>query len=116
MLIKRKYPPFKDHYALPGGFIEKGESPEQALKREVKEETNLNVKIVDKIGVYDDEDRDPRGEIQSTAYKCKIIGDASMMKSGDDSRMVEICQIEKLAMLDLAFDHKDILKDADILK
>ena len=115
LLIKRKYPPFIDHYALPGGFIEKGESPEHALKREVMEETNLNVKIVDKIGIYDDEDRDPRGLIHSTAFKCVVVGDISKMESGDDSKMVELFPLEKVNELDLAFDHKEILKDANIL-
>ena len=116
LLIKRKYPPFIDHYALPGGFIEKGESPEHALKREVMEETNLSVKIVDKIGVYDDEHRDPRGLVHSTAFKCVVIGDISKMESGDDSKMVELFPIEKVNKMELAFDHKEILKDADILK
>jgi len=114
VLIKRRYPPFIDHYALPGGFIEKGESPEHALKREVMEETNLSVKIVDKIGIYDDEDRDPRGLIHSTAYKCVVVGDISKMQSGDDSKMVELIPIEKINELELAFDHKDIIRDADI--
>ena len=116
LLIKRKYPPFIDHYALPGGFIEKGESPEHALKREVMEETNLSVKIVDKIGIYDDEHRDPRGLVHSTAFKCVVIGDISKMESGDDSKMVELFPIEKVNKIELAFDHKEILKDADILK
>ena len=116
LLIKRKYPPFIDHYALPGGFIEKGESPEHALKREVMEETNLSVKIVDKIGIYDDEHRDPRGLVHSTAFKCVVIGDISKMESGDDSKMVELFPIEKVNKMELAFDHKEILKDADILK
>lgn len=116
VLIKRKYPPFIDHYALPGGFIEKGESPEQAVIREVMEETNLNVKIVDKIGLYDDEHRDPRGPVHSTAFKCVVIGDISKMESGDDSKMVELFPIRKVNELELAFDHKEILKDAGVLK
>ena len=116
VLIKRKYPPFIDYHALPGGFIEKGESPEQALIREVREETNLNVKIIKKIGVYNDENRDPRGTVHSTAFKCVISGNISNMESGDDSKTVELYPIEKLNELDLAFDHKEILKDADVLK
>jgi len=116
VLIKRKYPPFIDHHALPGGFIEKGESPEQALIREVREETNLEVKIVEKIGIYDDENRDPRGTVHSTAFKCVITGALSKMESGDDSKMVELYPIRKVNDLDLAFDHKEILKDADIIK
>ncbi|MFX1381771.1 MAG: NUDIX domain-containing protein [Promethearchaeota archaeon] len=116
VLIQRKYPPFKDYYALPGGFVEKGETAEQALKREVKEETNLDIKIVNKIGVFDEEGRDPRGKIHSTAYKCKIISDTSEMHSGDDSKKVELFPIEKIKNLELAFDHKKILKVANIIK
>ena len=115
ILIKRKYPPYKDYYALPGGFIEKNETAKEALIREVKEETNLDVKIIKKIGVYDEQGRDPRGRIVSTAFKCKVIGDISDMKSGFDSKQVEIVSKESLKDIDLAFDHKKILEDAQIL-
>jgi len=116
VLIKRKYPPFQDFYALPGGFIEKGEKAKEAVIREVKEETNLDIKIIKKIGLYDEEGRDPRGKIHSTAFKCQIIGDASIMKSGDDSKEVELVPKEKLKEIELAFDHRKMLKDANILK
>jgi 8-oxo-dGTP diphosphatase len=116
ILIKRKYPPFKNFYALPGGFIEKGEKPIDALLREVKEETNLNIEVKSKIGIYTEKGRDPRGNIHSIAYKCTIIGDISELRSGDDSKKVEIIPKEKLKDIDLAFDHKKILKDARIFK
>ena len=115
VLIQRKFPPFKDYYALPGGFIEPGETPEQALHREIKEETNLDIKIIDKIGVYDDEHRDPRGLIHTTAYRCKIVGDVTKMKGGDDSLKAILFSKEQINKFDLAFDHKKILKDANIL-
>ena len=115
VLIKRKYPPFQDFYALPGGFIEKGEKAKEAVIREVKEETNLDVRIIKKIGLYNEEGRDPRGKIHSTAFKCQIIGDASIMKSGDDSKEVELISKENLKRIDLAFDHEKILKDANVL-
>jgi 8-oxo-dGTP diphosphatase len=115
VLIKRKYPPFKDYYALPGGFIEKGENPKQAIRREVKEETNLNINIVKKIGVFDEEGRDPRGRIISTAYLCRIISDSPNMESGTDSADVELIPKNKIKTLDLAFDHRDILKEAGII-
>ena len=115
ILIKRKYPPFQGYYALPGGFIEKGESAKKALVREVKEETNLNVKILHKIGLYTEEGRDPRGRIHSTAYKCSIIGDITKMRSGDDSKKVELIPKNQLKDIELAFDHKKILKDANLL-
>ncbi len=115
ILIKRKYPPFQGYYALPGGFIEKGESAKKALVREVKEETNLDVKILHKIGLYTEEGRDPRGRIHSTAYKCSIIGDITKMRSGDDSKKVEPIPKNQLKVIELAFDHKKILKDANLL-
>jgi len=113
VLIKRKYPPFQGFYALPGGFIETGEKPQQALLREVKEETNLNVKIIGKIGIFDEEGRDPRGTIHSTAYKC-LVDDTSNMRSGDDSKEVELISKERLKDLELAFDHKKIIKESNI--
>jgi len=116
ILIKRKYPPFKNFYALPGGFIEKGEKPIDALVREVKEETNLKVEIKYKIGIYTEKGRDSRGNIHSIAYKCTIIGDLPELRSGDDSKKVEIIPKEKLKDLDLAFDHKKILEDAKLSK
>jgi 8-oxo-dGTP diphosphatase len=116
VLIKRKYPPFRDYYALPGGFIQKGETEKQALFREVKEETNLDVKIIGKVGYYDEEGRDPRGRVESTAFKCIIIGDPSEMRSGDDSKHVEIISKDRLETIELAFDHEKILRDAGVLK
>jgi len=114
VLIKRKYPPFQGFYALPGGFIEGGEKPQQALLREVKEETNLNVKIIEKIGFFDEKGRDPRGNIHSTAFKC-VVDDTSNMRSGDDSKDVELVSKERLEGMELAFDHKKINKEANLL-
>jgi 8-oxo-dGTP diphosphatase len=114
VLIKRKYPPFQGFYALPGGFIEKGEKPKQALLREVKEETNINVKIIEKIGVFDEEGRDPRGSIHSTVYKC-LVDDISNIRSGDDSEEVKIISKESLRELKLVFDHKKMIKKANVL-
>ena len=114
VLMKRRYPPFKDFYALPGGFIKKGESMERALIREVKEETNLSIKIVKKIGKFTEKGRDPRGDIYSTAFKCIITSDLDVSKAGFESLGLEFVPKEKLKNLDLAFDHAQILKDAGI--
>ncbi|MFW9818428.1 MAG: NUDIX domain-containing protein [Candidatus Thorarchaeota archaeon] len=113
VLIKRKYPPFQGFYALPGGFIEKGEKPRDALFREVKEEANLSVKIIEKIGVFDDEGRDPRGKIHSTAFRC-IVEDTSNMKSGDDSKVVALIPKKQLKDIVLAFDHQKIIKESNL--
>jgi 8-oxo-dGTP diphosphatase len=112
ILIKRKYPPYKDYYALPGGAVEKGETQKQAVIREIKEETNLDIEIVDKIGVYDRPGRDPRGDVHSTVYKCRIIGGKDKIKSGDDSKDVFVISFKELKNIKLAFDHKEMLKDA----
>jgi 8-oxo-dGTP diphosphatase len=114
VLNKRKYTPFQGFYALPGGFIEKGEKLKEALIREVKEETNLDVHIIEKIGVFDEKGRDPRGTIHSTAYKC-IVDDTSTMRSGDDSKEVELVSKEKIKKIELAFDHKKIIKKANLI-
>jgi len=115
ILIKRKYAPFKGKYALPGGFIKYNEDPKQAVIREVREETNLAIEIVRKIGVYDEKGRDPRGKIISTAYKCRLVRDLSRMAGGDDAASAEAISIEKIRTMNLAFDHKKILKDAGVL-
>ena len=112
ILIKRKYPPYKDYYALPGGTVEKGETLKQAVVREIKEETNLDITIESKIGVYDKPGRDPRGDVHSTAYKCRIIGSKDEIKSGDDSKDVFVISLKELKNIKLAFDHKEMLKDA----
>ncbi|MHA1270736.1 MAG: NUDIX domain-containing protein [Candidatus Helarchaeota archaeon] len=112
VLVKRKFPPCKGQYAFPGGYIELGESPEEALIREVKEETGLNISICKKVGVYDKPGRDPRGLLITTAYICIISDDISHIMCSEESTSVELIPIEELEKIDLAFDHEDILKDA----
>jgi 8-oxo-dGTP diphosphatase len=115
ILIKRKYAPFKGRYALPGGFIKYNEDPKQAVIREVREETNLAIEVIKKIGVYDQKERDPRGRIVSTAFQCQLVRDLSKIKGGDDATIAEAIPIEKIRTLDLAFDHMQILKDAGVI-
>ena len=115
ILVKRKYPPYEGKYALPGGFIRYNENTQQAVIREVREETNLAVKVVKKIGVYDQKGRDPRGRIVSTAFKCKLVKDLSLLAGGDDAKVAQAIPIERIKALELAFDHKQILKDAGVL-
>ncbi|NHJ24301.1 MAG: NUDIX hydrolase [Candidatus Lokiarchaeota archaeon] len=115
ILIKRKYYPYIGKYALPGGFIKYNEDAKQAVIREVREETNLVVEIDDKIGTYDQKGRDPRGRIVSTAFKCHLVKDLSKMAGGDDATVADAIPIEKVKNMDLAFDHKRILKDAGVL-
>ena len=109
VLIKRKNEPFKDHYALPGGFVEYGETVEEALKREMKEETGLDVRIIRQVGVYSDPNRDPRGHTVSVAFLC--LGEGGL-RAGDDAKEVHVVPIGEALNLPLAFDHAKILKDA----
>jgi 8-oxo-dGTP diphosphatase len=117
VLIKRQYPPFQNCYALPGGFVKKGENIKQALIREVMEETRLPVEIVKKIGVYKAPGRDPRGNIVSTAFRCKIAGSGpAAPKGGSDALSAMLISIDHLDDIDLAFDHRQIIIDAGLIK
>ena len=68
LLIKRKNPPFKDHLALPGGFVITGESVEDAAKRKALEETSLEIEPIDILGVYSDPKRDPRTHTMTVVF------------------------------------------------
>lgn len=107
LLIKRKNEPFKDKWALPGGFVEYGEKVEDAVVREVFEETGLKTKIIDLIGIYSDPNRDPRGHVVSCVYLLKI--EKGSIKGGDDAVEAKFFNIDNLP--DLSFDHNIIIKD-----
>ena len=115
VLIKRKNPPFQGEWALPGGFIERREKPKSALKRETKEETNLSVTILRKIGVYNTPGRDPRGDVSSHVYLCKIDGPPQLLDSGSDAAEVSLVPFDQLTEINLAFDHRKIINDALLL-
>ena len=107
VLIRRKNPPYQGFYALPGGFVEIGETVESAAIRETKEETGLDAKILDLVGVYSDPGRDPRGHVVSIAYLAEGSGE---MASGSDATSAEVVSLKNLPSL--AFDHRKIIKDA----
>jgi len=105
ILIKRKNPPFG--WAIPGGFVDYGESLEEAAIREAKEETNLEVKLIRQFHTYSNPKRDPRHHSISTVYIAKGKGKP---KAKDDA--LEIGIFNKLNLPDeIAFDHCSILKD-----
>ncbi len=109
VLIKRKHEPFKDHYALPGGFVEYGETVEDAAIREAKEETGLDVKLLRLVGVYSDPGRDPRGHTVTTAFLAAGFGE---LKAGDDAKEVTVVPLDEIERVKLAFDHEKIIRDA----
>ena len=108
VLIKRKNEPYKDRYALPGGIVEYGERVEDALVREVKEETGLDVEIYKLVGVYSDPDRDPRGHFVSVCFVALPKG--GRLKASDDAKEVALFDLEEIPQL--AFDHNRMIDDA----
>ncbi|MFX1344666.1 MAG: NUDIX domain-containing protein [Promethearchaeota archaeon] len=116
VLIRRKNPPFEGELALPGGFVDVGETVEAACIRETKEETNINIKIIELIGVFSDPKRDPRGHNVSIAFLCEPLTDKEKPKAKDDAAALEIIPLSKIQSLKLAFDHKEIIESSGILK
>jgi 8-oxo-dGTP diphosphatase len=106
VLIKRKNPPLG--YALPGGFVDYGEKVEDALIREMKEETNLDVKIEKLLGIYSNPKRDPRMHTASAVFVCRA---EDLPKAGDDAKEAMLIKLEEIPWNKLVFDHAQILKD-----
>jgi ADP-ribose pyrophosphatase YjhB (NUDIX family) len=105
VLIKRKNPPYG--WALPGGFVDYGESLEEAAVREAKEETDLDAELIGQFHTYSDPARDPRHHSISTVYVAKAEGKP---QAKDDA--IEIGIFNESDLPDaIAFDHRSILKD-----
>lgn len=108
LLIRRGHPPFKGKHALPGGFVDVGESVEEACRRELMEEAGVKARRLELIGVYSDPKRDPRGHTCSVAFLARV--GRVTPKAGDDAAAAE--WVEDWSKIDLAFDHAKILRDA----
>ena len=109
VLIKRKNPPYENYYALPGGFVEKAETVEQALIREAKEETGLDIEVLKLVGVYSDPERDPRGRVVSLCYltKAKANGKLAPASDAGETKLFDISELPELA-----FDHEKMIVDS----
>ncbi len=105
ILIKRKNPPYG--WAIPGGFVDYGESLEEAAVREAKEETSLNVTLKFQMHTYSDPKRDPRKHTVSTVFVAEARGTP---EARDDAEEIGIFTKEEIDF-PLAFDHKKILSD-----
>lgn len=110
ILIKRKNNPYKNYWALPGGFVEYGETVENAAVREAKEETNIDVELTHLLNVYSNPHRDPRGHTVTVVFIAK--GNLNSMKAASDAIEIGIFSGDDMKSIDLAFDHEKILKDA----
>jgi len=105
VLIKRKNPPYG--WAIPGGFVDYGESLEEAAVREAKEETDLDVKLIQQFHTYSNPNRDPRHHSISTVYVGKAKG---IPQAKDDAIEIGVFNETNLPA-EIAFDHRSILKD-----
>ena len=105
ILIRRQNPPYG--WALPGGFVDYGESLESAAVREAKEETSLEVVLVDQFHTYSDPGRDPRHHTITTVFIGKGIG---VPKPADDAKQLGMFSINDLPD-PIVFDHKNIIND-----
>jgi ADP-ribose pyrophosphatase YjhB (NUDIX family) len=114
LLARRKKEPFKGSLGLPGGFVNMGETIEEAARREVKEETSLDIELTDILGVYSDPQRDPRGHIMSTVLIARIPPNENAKnkaKAQDDASQLEWIDLQTVGDKRLAFDHKIILSN-----
>lgn len=109
VLIQRKFSPFIGRFALPGGFVEREETVEAAAIRETKEETGLDIKIMEILGVYSDPKRDPRLHTITTAFIVKPL--ANKLKAGDDAKDAEWVNLKDIDIKKMPFDHGKIIED-----
>jgi len=109
LLVKRGQPPHQGDWALPGGFVEYGETSEAAAKREVQEETGITIDLSAILGVYSDPDRDPRGHTVSVVFVGKMV--SGQLQGGDDAADAKWYDINDLHEEQLAFDHGMIVQD-----
>ncbi len=105
--VVRRNPPFQGMPALPGGFLELGETLEAAVVREVREETGLETRVARLVGVYSDPARDPRGHTVTAAYALERVG--GELAAGSDAKGIVLLDPDALPRM--AFDHAKIVAD-----
>jgi 8-oxo-dGTP diphosphatase len=114
LFAKRKKEPFKGYLGLPGGFVSVGERIEEAARREVKEETSLDIELTDILGVYSDPQRDPRGHIVSIVFVGQVPSNNNAKNKAiaqDDASEIEWIDLPIVGNKSLAFDHRNILSN-----
>lgn len=108
LLIRRGHAPFQGKFALPGGFVDVGETTEDACRRELMEETGVKAGKLHLVGVYSEPKRDPRGHTVAVVYATRVR--SAKAQAGDDACAVE--WVEGWRKEKLAFDHARIIADA----
>ncbi len=106
VMVRRRNQPHRGMLALPGGFVELGETTLDAVVREVREETGLETRVQRLVGVFSDPRRDPRGHVISIVYALEVIG--GNLKAGSDA--AAIVRVDPAAVPPLAFDHNEIVR------
>jgi 8-oxo-dGTP diphosphatase len=113
LVITRKNPPFRGQRAFPGALVLPGEAAAASLRREVADETNLDVVVERSVGRYDAPGRDPRGRIVSEAFLCRVVPGSPPLRCREDAGEAHFVEREELRGEDLAFDHEDMLADVE---
>ncbi|HHC79711.1 MAG TPA: NUDIX hydrolase [Flavobacteriia bacterium] len=110
LLIKRKFQPFKNEWAIPGGFVKNTESLEASVERELQEETGIKINYLEQLYTFGNPSRDPRGRVVSVAYVGLVRPNMFKISAATDAKQVQWFNINDLPKL--AFDHKEILATA----
>ncbi len=110
LLIRRKNPPFKDLWALPGGFLEMDETLKESALRELHEETGISDVQLTQVRTFGHPDRDPRGRVITVAYVGIIKSEQQKAVAGSDAS--EVTWFSTSGLPQLAFDHSEIIKKA----
>ncbi len=108
LLVKRGIEPFKDKWAIPGGFAKFNESLDDAAKRELEEETGMKDVYLEQLYTFGKVDRDPRGRVITVSYMALVNSDKINLKASTDVKEAKWFNVKKLPSL--AFDHKEILE------
>jgi 8-oxo-dGTP diphosphatase len=108
LLIRRKHDPFAGHWAIPGGFVDENEALDAAARRELKEETGVEMDRIEQLHTFGDPGRDPRGHVISVVYLARLDAAQVRPAAADDAAEVGWFALDKLPPL--AFDHARILE------
>jgi len=110
LLIQRKNEPFRDHWALPGGFVDQNEDLADAARRELLEETGIQVAHLEQLKAFGKPGRDPRGHMVSVAFLVTVTVENLVAKAADDAADAKWFSVNDLPKL--AFDHAEIISFA----